>query len=247
MPTSALGQDVFALQDEANLQRDHWGTGRGLQNNDNIQLIQGTGIRNLLYAGSDFNFEEAGGEVRAVQGSRNQQLHLGNLDVNSHNIIIALTRIDVSHEDIIDTSGALERANLHFFPYHHHKYGGGYVNSRPKFTIKGRNVSGLGDIYFGNNKSKINRPDNYRQLDDEAKKYYDDFHTSSCDGEVVFDSPVTYVGNIYSGGELSNDAIGQITINNNVTFTQKIGYNPHGDMGGSIARISSIMENSSIN
>jgi outer membrane autotransporter protein len=197
------------------LNSDHWGLGVALQNGDNVQVGDDNSV--LRYEGEVADFiaieaENPGDPNRAIQNAAIQNIRLNNLNLDGHNnVIIRLKAIELSHNNITDTSIHNRKVRVEFDKFNYFDHQGVYTNAASIFKINGNNISALGDIYFGTSTSH---------------RYENGFLSGARDGKVVFESPVTYTGNIYSKGDYEQDKLGTVTIDNDVTFINKIGFNP---------------------
>ncbi|WP_316354542.1 autotransporter outer membrane beta-barrel domain-containing protein [Candidatus Trichorickettsia mobilis] len=182
------------------LGNNDWGLGRGLQNGDNVRIGQHNST--LRYDGDTRDFTSQlfvdAPNNRAILNVKNQAVDLGNLDINGKNqTTIRLHAIDLSHQDIIDSSGQNKKVDINFVKFNFFENDGSFTDAASKFTINGNDISALGNIYFGNGANTAN-------------------------GIIRFNSAVTYEGRIYS-----NATQGSIQINNNVVFNNKIGFQPN--------------------
>jgi outer membrane autotransporter protein len=188
------------------LHNNDWGLNRGLQNGDNVTIIYNNS--NINYWGK-FNYEPLPGQPN------NEIIDLEALKVIAYNTVITLNSIHASHTNIIGTSDAGHKVRVEFDKNNHFEADGSFTNSASSLEIKGNDISGLGDIYFGTGDLP-----NYQ---------------NARDGQVIFSGPVTYKGTIYGGGdEIQINPSGIVKIRNNVTFKGKIGINPITSMRGEI-------------
>ena len=226
---ASLSGEVYAANGVSRLGNsflgnDDWGLGRGLQNGDNLRIGQHNST--LRYDGNQLDFAavpQLQGPNRAIPNVQMQKIQLNDLDLNGRdNSLIRLMAVELSHHNIIDTSGQNKKVKIEFNKFNYFENDGTFTNAASIFKINGNDISALGDIYFGTSNS----------IQQQGM-----IMSGSRDGKVIFDSAVTYTGNIYSRGDWEQDKNGSVIINNNVTFTNKIGFNPNSN---AIAEISII-------
>jgi hypothetical protein len=176
----------------------------------------------------------SGDKFVSAENPKIPRAELLDIDLNGkNNVKMSVKALDIAVLNIKDSSKTNKKMSIEFdkISYWDYDWKNGNLtealsNIASKLELKGRDLSGLKEIYFGTSQSKEISPGI--------------FLSGARNGTVRFSNSVTYDGYIYSQGEFENDQLGNIEINSNVKFNRKIGYNPNMEGFARIAKVAMI-------